>query len=138
MKLNLKKIARGGIAAGVAIFAISFVFDYIVNMALPYDMLALGGMRAIDDPLMLLFFLQPWVLGFAMATAFEKFKGAFRSKGWKRGKAFAIYVWLLVGLPSAFIVFTSRTYPIGFTVSSLLGSLFYLVGAGIVLEKTMV
>ena len=51
------------------------------------------------------------------------------------GKAFGLFVWLLYGLPSAFIVYSSMTYPIGFTVNSLLGSLLYLVAAGITLEK---
>jgi len=69
-----------------------------------------------------------------MAAAFEKFRGCFRSKGLCRGKAFGIYVWLLAGLPSAFIVYTSMDYPLGFTVSSLAGSFLYMVAAGIGLE----
>ena len=135
MKLDAKKIFIGGVAAGAAILVVSFIVDSVITALLPYNMLELGGMRSPEDPLMLLFFLHPWVLGFGMSTAFQKFKPAFRSTGWCRGKAFGIYVWLLAGLPSAFIVYTSMNYPIGFTASSLLGSLLYMAAAGITLEK---
>ena len=135
MQFDAKKIVIGGIAAGLAILVVSFIVDYVITALLPYDVLSLGGMRAKEDPLMMYFFLHPWVLGFAMSIAFQKFKGSFRSTGWCRGKAFGLYVWLLAGLPSAFIVYTSMNYPLGFTVSSLLGSLLYMVAAGLVLEK---
>jgi len=134
MQLNAKRVLVGGIAAGIVIFAVSFVADLVIAAIFPYDIFSLGGMRAKQDPLMVLFFLHPWVLGFAMAAAFEKFRGCFRSKGLCRGKAFGIYVWLLAGLPSAFIVYTSMDYPLGFTVSSLAGSFLYMVAAGIGLE----
>ena len=132
---DAKKIVIGGLAAGIVIFVVSFIVDYVIVAALPYDVLSLGGMRAVDDPMMMLFFLHPWVLGFAMSIAFQKFKGSFSSTGWCRGKAFGIYAWLLASLPSAFIVYTSMNYPLGFTVSSVLGSLLYMIAAGITLEK---
>lgn len=135
MQFDAKKIVIGGIAAGLAILIVSFIVDSIIVAVLPYDVLTLGGMRNPQDPMMLFFFAHPWVLGFAMSIAFQKFKGSFRSSGWCRGKAFGLYVWLLAGLPSAFIVYTSMNYPPGFTASSLVGSLLYMVAAGLVLEK---
>jgi hypothetical protein len=134
---NPKKILIGGIAAGFAILVVSFIVDWLIGLAFPYDMFSLGGMRSVEDPMMMLFFLHPWVLGFAMAIAFEKFKGSFKSRGWCRGKKFGLVVWLLAGLPSAFIVFTSMTYPIGFTISTVVGSLLYMIAAGITLEKVI-
>ncbi len=137
MTYYAKKIVIGGIAAGLVILVVSQVVSYAV-MAVPglyFDIFKLGGMRAKEDPIMALFFLHPWVLGFAMAIAFQKFKPAFKSTGLCRGKAFGIFVWLLYGLPSAFIVYTSMNYPIGFTVNSLVGSFLYLIAAGITLEK---
>ena len=134
---SAKKIVIGGLASGLAIFLVSWIVNFVVVAALPYDVLSLGGMRAAQDPIMLLWFLHPWVIGFAMAIAFAKFKDSFKVTGWCRGKSFGLFVWLLTGLPSAFIVYTSMNYPIGFTVNSLLGSLLYMVAAGITLEKTM-
>lgn len=132
MNFDLKKIAIGGIAAGIAITIVSWVVYFAVLAVFPFDMMKLGGMRAADDPIMMLWFLHPFVIGFAMSIAFQKFKGSFDKC---RGKAFGIFVWLLAGLPSAFLVWTSMTYPIGFTVNSLLGTLLYMIAAGLVLEK---
>lgn len=111
--------------------ALSYAFQAIFN----YDAVTLAGMRPIEDPICSLFFAYPFVLGFAMAIAFQKFKGSFKSKGLRRGQNFGIYVWLLAGLPSAFLVWSSMDYPLGFTLNSIIGSLIYLIAAGIVLEK---
>ncbi|MFH1663831.1 MAG: hypothetical protein ABH986_03420 [archaeon] len=133
--MDLKKFLLSGIAAGIAIWIISFVFDSLVSIAFPYNILELGGMRSIEDPLMLLFFLNPFVLSFAMTIVypFLKLEGNYLSKG----KTFGLLVWLVAGIPSAFIVYTSMTYPIGFTISSFIGSLLYMLGAGIVIAKFM-
>lgn len=137
MHFDLKKVVLGGLAAGLAIFLISWAVSMVVQLVLPFDIFALGGMREAEDPLMAFYFAYPWVLGFAMSIAYAKFKDAFKVKGVRRGKAFGLYVWVLAGLPNAFLVFTSMNYPIGFTVNSVLGSLFYMVAAGVVLAKTI-
>jgi hypothetical protein len=43
--------------------------------------------------------------------------------------------WVVYGIPSAFIVFSSMDYPIGFTVNSVIGSLLYMLGAGITITR---
>jgi len=137
MQFDAKKVFIGGLAAGLVILIVSQIVSALV-IAVPelyFDVFKLGGMRAMEDPIMLLFFVHPWVLGFGMSIAFQKFKDSFKVTGWRRGKAFGLYAWILVGLPSAFMVYSSMNYPIGFTVSSVLGSLLYLVAAGIALEK---
>jgi uncharacterized membrane protein len=135
MNFVWKKIFLGGLGAGLVILAISFVFTIATQSIFGYDMASLAGMRPWEDPVMLLFFAHPWVLGFAMSVAFSKFKGSFSNTGLCRGKAFGLYVWLLAGLPSAFLVWTSMDYPAGFFVNSFVGSLVYMVAAGLVLEK---
>ncbi len=120
-----KKLFLGGIAAAAAIFVVSFIADAIIAALFPYDILSLGETHAADYPFMTLFFFYPLVLGFAMSAAFSKFKDCFRSTGFCRGKAFGFYAWLLAGLPSAFIVYTGTSYPTGFAIRSLPGSLFY-------------
>lgn len=135
--LNAKKIVIGGIAAGIVIFVISMGTSILTQQALSYDVLKLGGMRTIDDPIMALFFVHPWVLGFAMAIAFEKTKTGLGKPGMGRGKNFGLITWLLAGLPSAFLVWSSMNYPPGFTLNSVVGTLTYMVAAGIVIEKIM-
>jgi len=133
--MDVKKFLISGIIGGIVIWIISFIFDSLVVMAFPYDILKLGGMRAIDDPLMMLFFLSPFVTAFAMSFVYQyfKFEGNYLSKG----KKFGFLVWLVAGVPSAFIVYTSMTYPVGFTISSVIGSLLYMLGGAIVIAKLM-
>jgi hypothetical protein len=135
MCFDKKKVLAGGIAAGAIILIVSTIISTICQQAFSFNVLELAGMRSINDPIMILFFVYPWVLGFAMAIAFQKFKGSFKCKGLRRGQNFGLYVWLLAGLPSAFLVWSSMAYPIGFTVNSLIGSFLYMIAAGIVLEK---
>jgi len=42
------------------------------------DILALGGMRSVEDPLMLFFFAYPFVLSFAAAIVFDQVKDALK------------------------------------------------------------
>lgn len=133
--MDVKKILLGGVLGGIAIFIVSFVFGYLVQLVLPYNMLELGGMRAVEDPLMLLFFVSPWVTSFAMAIVYSFVKSSFQGNKKCAGKKFGLLVWLVAGLPSAFIVYTSMTYPLGFTVDSVIGSLLYFMAAGIVIAK---
>jgi hypothetical protein len=51
------------------------------------------------------------------------------------GIALGLLGWIVYGIPSAFIVFSSMSYPIGFTVSSVVGSLVYMVCAGITITR---
>ena len=102
---------------------------------LPYNILELGGMRAVEDPLMMLFFVSPWVTSFAMAIVYSFVKDCFKSDCCHGGTKFGFLIWLVAGLPSAFIVYTSMTYPLGFTVDSVIGSLLYFIAAGIFIAK---
>ncbi len=135
--MNAKKIVIAGIAAGIVILIVSQAISILTQQALQYNVLALGGMRTVDDPIMALFFVHPWVLGFAMAIAFEKTKAGLGKAGVNRGKNFGLIAWLLAGLPSAFLVWSSMNYPIGFTVNTVIGTLVYMLAAGIVIEKIM-
>ena len=44
-------------------------------------------------------------------------------------------MWLVAGLPSAWIVFSSMNYPVGFTINSVVAGAVYFVLAGITLAK---
>ena len=133
--MNGKQVVVGGIVAGFIIFVISWIFSWLTQTLWNYNVLDLAGMRGVDDPLAVLFFVYPWVLGFALSSVYSSIQKAFEgdvlSKGWK----FGFLMWIIAGIPSAFLVFTSMTYPVGFTVNSVVGSLICMLVAGIVLVK---
>ena len=133
--MKAKQIIISGILAGFVILIISQIVNYFVAMLLPYTVLSLGGMRPVNDPIMLLFFLFPFVISFAMAIAYSKISSAF-SGNWKsKGFQFGSIAWLLYALPSIYVVFTSMDYPLGFTISRIAGSLIYLFAAALIVAK---
>ncbi|MDD5163100.1 MAG: hypothetical protein PHD95_02720 [Candidatus ainarchaeum sp.] len=135
--MGIVKIVLAGIAAGIAILIISMAFSYFFQAAFGFDVLSLGGMRAANDPIMALFFLHPFVISFVVAIFFEKTKKAFSGTATSQGLSLGLLAWLVSSIPSAFIVFSSMNYPIGFTLNSLIGPLVYMVIAGIIIAKIM-
>jgi len=136
--MNAKKFLISGILAGIVILIISQLFDLIIQMfGPPYNVMDLAGMRNIKDPLILLFFAHYWVISFAMAIVYPYLSNSLKGTFMQKGQTFGLLMWLIGGFTSAFIVFTSMDYPIGFTISSLIGSLLYSVGAGITIAKLM-
>lgn len=132
-----KKTILAGFLAGVVISIISLTVSSLVQYLFQFNVLDLGGMRAKDDPVMLLFFLHPWVVGFAMAFVYSKLEKAISGDYIQKGLRFGLLIWLVSSIPSAFIVYSSMNYPIGFTVNSVLGTILYMTAAGIVIARTI-
>ena len=128
-----KKFLISGILAGIVIEILSMIISTVMQALGNYNVLALGGMRNISDPIMALFFVYPFVLGFAMTYVYSKMEKQLKGSYVDKGKSFGLITWILAGLPSAFLVWSSMNYPIGFTISSLIGSLIYMPCAGIVI-----
>jgi len=135
--MSAKKVFIAGILGGLAIFVVWLIAGIIVQAARLYDVMSLGGMRAANDPIMLLFFLHPWVTGFAVAIAYSQFGKAFEGSATKKGVKFGLIMWLVSNIPSSFVIYTSMSYPVAFVVVSVAGSFVYMVTAGVVIAKVM-
>jgi len=133
--MELKKFLISGFLSGIVIFVIWIGFSYLVQMFFPYDTTKLQGMRPMTDPLMNIFFLHPWVIGFAMSLFYPYFGESIASNYLFKGRLFGFLVWLVSSVPSSFIVYTTMEYPIGFTISQFFGSLIYMIMAGIMIAK---
>ena len=103
--MDLKKFLFAGFAGGVVISVLSFIVDKIVQLVWPYNVLELGGMRAVNDPIMLLFFLHPWVLSFCLAYAYGQIKFFFPGDRAMEGQRFGLLMWVAVSIPQAFLVY---------------------------------
>jgi hypothetical protein len=133
--MKLKQILIGGILAGIVIEVISMGFSWLAQSIWNYDVLKLAGMRTINDPVSILFFVYPWVLGFALVCVYSYFEKALEGNYFAKGWKFGLLMWVVVSISSAFLVFASMDYPIGFTVNSIIGPLVYMPVAGIVVAK---
>ncbi|MBI4044193.1 MAG: hypothetical protein HY392_00620 [Candidatus Diapherotrites archaeon] len=133
--MDVKKLVLSGIAGGVVFYILSTIGVAIIQAFAPFNYLDLPGMRQITDPVLLLFFLYPFVLSFAMAIAYQKFEPSLSGNFFDKGKKFGLMMWLVSSLPSAFIVYTSMNYPVGFTVENFFASFFYMIAVGITIAK---
>jgi len=134
MCLN-KKSLLAGLAAGLAILVLSFAFEALVQLAFPYKWAELGAIRDLKDPLMLAFFLHPFVMGLVAAVVYEKVGRRFRGDWKQRGLKLGQLLWLVAAVPEAYIIYTSMTYPMGFYVSLVVGYFVYYTAAGLVVAR---
>jgi hypothetical protein len=128
--MDARKILLAGVAGGILLFILQIVFSALGNLIAPYDVFAIGGMRARSDPVMLLFFAYPFVLSFASAAVFDRVKGALGSGGsgcccGGPGLTFGFILILLITVPGMFVIYSSMVYPAGFYIGNIL---FGLVG----------
>jgi hypothetical protein len=135
-RFDYPKIALAGLLAGFAVAVVSWGFQFAVQYFFPYNMLELGGMRTTDDPVMALFFMHPWVIGFTMAAVYPFFTKLIECKECKP-QMYAVMVWVLSAVPSFFIVFSTMNYPVGFYLNQLIGSFLYTVAAAYVIWKVL-
>lgn len=130
-----KKFLASGFLAGLVIFIVWMAADLAVQQVWYYDPMKIAGMRAVDDPLMYLFWIYPWVLGFAMTLLYPHFGESFAGDYMTKGRTYGFLIWLVSGFASAYVIYTSMDYPIGFMVSQFIGSLLYCVLAGIAIAR---
>jgi hypothetical protein len=135
IQLGAKTIVMSGLVAGIVVLALSMIISTVTQVLFDYNVLALAGMRSVNDPVSILFFLFPFVVGVAMAILYDFTKKSFTGTATRKGVVLGLLGWGVYGIPSAFIVFSSMDYPLGFTVNSVIGSLVYMLGAGITITK---
>lgn len=102
----MKKVIGPGLLLGVIILVIgmitSYLFMFIPSVAAEYNS---GFMRSWQDPLMMAFFLYPFILGLVFAWLWAKTKTSFKGK-W-RGCYFGWLLFFLTTVPGMFITYTS-------------------------------
>ena len=135
--MNVKGVLVSGVVGGVVIFVVWLIVGILVQVTGLYNVMSLGGMRAVNDPIMLLFFLHPWIISFAISIVYSQLGKALEGTVVRRGVNFGLLMWITLSIPSAFIVYTSMNYPASFAVVSVVGSLVYMIAAGIATARIM-
>jgi choline-glycine betaine transporter len=133
--MNIGKIIISTVLIGIAISVITFgIAGPIAKFINPgYDIMKVPGMRSIGDPIMLLFFLQPFVLGLAFSIIFSFHGNAMPGlEFYKKGIKFGLAGWMLYTLPSMFLIYSSMDYGETFLLSGIFGQLLEFCAAGII------
>lgn len=104
-----KKIILSGLLAGVLMliagFAVSFIFGLIFP-GLQTEYMS-GVFRPWTDPLMMLYFLFPFVTGLVFAWAWDLTKRNFKGTLWQRGAKFGMFIWVVCSIPGMLITYSS-------------------------------
>lgn len=133
----MRKIILPGIIVGVvnlilgmAVSYLFMVFPSVVNdFANPYLM------RPWSDPLMPLFFLYPFVLGIALAWAWDKTKSVLRGTWINRGIMFGLTIFLISTIPGMLISYSSFPLSIITIISWTVSGFVCAVVAGLIFAK---
>jgi len=113
-----KKIILPGIIAAVIMGAVGIGIGVLFSAIFPRlnDEYANTAMfRAMDDPLMILFWFAPLITGIVLAYFWSISKEMIKGKNmWSRGAKFGLAFWLVTTIPGMFITYSS------FQVSALI------------------
>lgn len=103
---------------------------YLVNLVLPVDINQYAGMRPMNDPVMNLFYLYPFVIAFATALVFDIVRGCLNGSAIQKGLMFGGILLAVMTVPSLYVMYTSMTWPLDFYVSTAIWEIvsFPLIG----------
>jgi hypothetical protein len=112
-----------GILGGILLLATSVIFSGIATILSPYNIFDIPGMRPMTDPIALLFFLYPFVIAFVSAILFDLIRPCLKGGTVRKGIVFGYLLFLLIVIPSQFVVFSSMSFPNGFYFGNLLNGI---------------
>ena len=132
----MKKLLIKGIVAGAILLLFSYVALYLVVAFLP------GLAEEYYNPIFdlegektYLYFLHPFILSFALAWFWKRFKSLFHGPFWWRGMEMGLVYGLIATLPSMWITFRSLAVSLPIVLTWLGYGLFQAIVVGIVYAK---
>ena len=134
----MKKIIWTGLVAGVAMAIVNAALNPLFNALFPWLQDAYMSnpvFRPWDDPIMMLFFLYPIVLGLGLAYVWDKTKKLFKGSVTTKGLNFGLTYFIVLVIPMFLINYSSFNLPLLMILSWTLMSLVNGFVAGLVLAK---
>jgi hypothetical protein len=132
--MQMKKILNG-LLAGAAMLVVGFGFSQLFDWMFPaiaaeYQNGAI--FRPWTDPLMMLYFLYPFILGIALSFFWGMAKGMFKGKNvLERGVKFGFMYFVIASIPGMFVTYStfkvSAALIMSWTISGFLSA--FIAGA---------
>ncbi len=132
----MKKLLIKGIVAGAILLLFSYVALYLVVAFLP-DLAEeyYNPIFDLEGEKTYLYFLHPFILSFALAWFWKRFKSLFHGPFWWRGMEMGLVYGLIATLPSMWITFSSLAVSLPIVLTWLAYGLFQAIVVGIVYAK---
>jgi hypothetical protein len=137
--MTIKKVVLLGLLVGLVNFIAQMLISKIFGIIFPAvnaEYQNTNLFRAFNDPLMLLFFVYPFVQGIILAWFWNKTKNIF-GENLKGGINFGITYWIVATIPGMFATYSSMPYSLAIVTSWLLGGLVSGILAGIIFARTL-
>ena len=137
----MKKIVVSGLVVGTVNLILGMLLSQVYNFIFPLlsvEYTNSGLFRPWSDPLMSLFFLYPFILGFVLAWVWQVVKKLISGKTlFEKACKFALVYWVIAGLPGMFITYS--TFQVSFTMvlTWSLSGLLEAIVAGWILAKML-
>ena len=132
----MKKFLIKGFVAGAVLLAFSYSALYLMVNFFPslaeqyYD-----PVFDMTEEKAILYFAHPFILSFALAWFWRRFKGLFHGPFWWRGIELGLSYGLIATLPSMWITFSSLAVSFGLVFTWLLYGIFQAIVVGIIFAK---
>jgi hypothetical protein len=122
----MKKIVVPGLVAGLLMMVIAIVVGYVFNFVFPslqveYENATM--FRPWDDPVMYVWFVQPFFLAFVLAWIWDKVKLLFAGTLASRVFYFALFYWMVAIIPGMLMSISTFKISILMTLTWTLSSL---------------
>jgi hypothetical protein len=135
----MKKILIPGFVSGTAILAASIPVSMLMQLLYPSLMHQYQNthlFRAWQDPLMSLYFLYLFLIGFVAALLWDKVKTSFKEKKyWQRALSFADYFWLTTVALGMIVSYSSFQISLPMVITwTILGYINSLIASFIVIK----
>ncbi|MFN0215468.1 MAG: hypothetical protein ACKVT2_14515 [Saprospiraceae bacterium] len=132
----MKKFLFKGILAGAVLLGFSYAALYLVVAFFPnlaeqyYDpVFSMDGDKAV------LYFLHPFVLSFALAWFWRRFKSLFHGPFWWRGMEMGLVYGLIATVPAMWITYSSMAVSLSLAFTWLLYGVIQAMVVGIIFAK---
>jgi hypothetical protein len=135
--MDVKKVIASGLFSGLIIFIASMLISKIFGVIFPWlnaEYINESIFRPWSDPLMLLYFVYPFLLGIILAWLWQKTKSIF-GENIKGGINFGIVYWAITSIPGMFITYSSFRVSLLLVTSWSVAGLIGAILAGIVFVK---
>ena len=110
---------KKGLLTGLALLVVSFIVNWLVGSILPEIALEyqnVGLFRPMNDPLMVLFFVYPFIFGFAAYYLWRMVSSKFKGSTTDKALAFAKGYFIFATIPGMFATYTSFQVSLGMTL----------------------
>ncbi|MBL7828363.1 MAG: hypothetical protein JNJ57_17155 [Saprospiraceae bacterium] len=132
----MKRFLIKGIIGGVVLLLFSYLAIYLVVALAPslaeqyYD-----PVFSFEGEKGMLYFAHPFILSFALAWFWRRFKGLFHGSFWWRGFEVGVVYGLIATVPAMWITYCSLAISLGMVVTWVLYGFFQAIVLGILYAK---